>query len=70
MTDAENSTTFSENKDHSTWIAVYSEACLSQKNSGTIDQGLTVFWLSSARAANATRRTKSEREEVSIEQTR
>jgi site-specific recombinase XerD len=37
MTDAGNSTTFSENKDHSTWIAVYSEECLSQKNPGTVD---------------------------------
>ncbi|EFH81089.1 hypothetical protein [Ktedonobacter racemifer] len=33
-------------------------------------EGLTVFSLSSARAANATRGTNSEREEVFIEQTR
>src|SRR5216683_2696325 len=37
MTDAGSSTTFSESKDHSAWIAVYSEACLSQKNPGTAD---------------------------------
>jgi site-specific recombinase XerD len=37
MTDAGNSTTFLECNDHSAWVAVYSEACLSQKNPGTID---------------------------------
>lgn len=37
MTDAENSATFSESRDHAAWIAVYREACLSQKNSGTAD---------------------------------
>lgn len=37
MADAKNSLTFSESKDHATWIAVYSEACLSQKNPGTAD---------------------------------
>lgn len=37
MTDTGNSTTFSESRDHATWIAIYSEACLSQKNPGTAD---------------------------------
>jgi hypothetical protein len=37
MTYAGNSTTFPESKDHSAWIALYSEECLSQKNPGTAD---------------------------------
>ncbi len=37
MTDARNSMIFSSSKDHSAWIAAYSEACLPQKNPGTID---------------------------------
>lgn len=37
MTEAGNSTTFPESRDHSTWIAVYNEACLSHKNPGTAD---------------------------------
>src|SRR5215469_3351736 len=37
MTDTGNSPTFPESKDHVAWIAVYSEACLSQKNPGTAD---------------------------------
>jgi len=31
MMDAENNSTFSSGKDHSAWIAIYSEACLSKK---------------------------------------
>ncbi|SRR6266571_9226930 len=37
MTNAGNSTMVSSGKDHSTWIATYSEECLSQKNPGTVD---------------------------------
>jgi site-specific recombinase XerD len=37
MMDAGSSVTFPESRDHTTWIAVYSEACLSQKNPGTAD---------------------------------
>ncbi len=37
MTYAGNNPTFSSDSDHFAWIATYSEACLSQKNSGTID---------------------------------
>jgi len=37
MTEAGNNTTFPESKKHTAWIAVYSEACLSQKNPGTSD---------------------------------
>ncbi len=37
MTDAGNSTTFPESKDHSAWIATYSQARLSQKNPSTVD---------------------------------
>lgn len=37
MTNSGNNTLFSSGKDCCAWIAIYSEACLSQKNSGTID---------------------------------
>jgi site-specific recombinase XerD len=37
MTDVGNSTTSPESRDHASWIAVYSEARLSQKNPGTAD---------------------------------
>src|SRR5947209_8598780 len=37
MMDTGKSTMFSSGKDHSIWIALYSEACLSQKISGTVD---------------------------------
>src|SRR5262245_3584852 len=37
MTDAGNSTAFPDSRDHTAWIAVYSEACLSHKNPGTAD---------------------------------
>jgi len=37
MTDAGKSTAFPESNDHSAWIETYSEACLSQKNEGTVD---------------------------------
>jgi hypothetical protein len=37
MTEAGDSTIFLESRDHTAWIAVYSEACLSQKNPGTAD---------------------------------
>ncbi len=37
MMHTENNPTFSSDKDHSVWIATYSEACLSQKNGGTVD---------------------------------
>jgi site-specific recombinase XerD len=37
MTDARSSTALSSNNDHSAWVASYSQACLSQKNAGTID---------------------------------
>lgn len=37
MTDAGSSATFPESRDHVAWVAVYSEACLAQKNPGTAD---------------------------------
>lgn len=37
MTEAGSSATFPESRDHPAWIAVYSEARLAQKNSGTAD---------------------------------
>lgn len=37
MTDAGNSTTFPDSRDHAAWITVYSEARLSKKNAGTAD---------------------------------
>lgn len=37
MMHAENNPMFFSSKDHSAWIATYSEACLSQKNDGTVD---------------------------------
>src|SRR5215470_11689768 len=37
MTNVGKSTTFPESLDHAAWIAAYSEARLSQKNSGTVD---------------------------------
>jgi len=36
MTDAGNSTMSSLSKDNNAWIAIYSEACLSQKNPDTV----------------------------------
>ena len=37
MTDATSSTTLSSSNNNLAWIAIYSEACLSQKNPSTID---------------------------------
>lgn len=37
MMDAGSSATFPESRDHVAWIAIYREACLSQKNPGTAD---------------------------------
>jgi len=37
MTDVGTNAAFPEGKDYSAWIATYSEACLTHKNSGTVD---------------------------------